>query len=92
MADMKDARRLSVTGTTPIRHDAHADRDPSQARPGSREAALEPQRELWRYREGPPEAIGRVGLTHKFDVTVPQGDIPRFCDAVEKVVTALRTQ
>jgi FAD/FMN-containing dehydrogenase len=42
-------------------------------------------RELWRYREGPPEAIGRVGLTHKFDVTVPQGDIPRFCEAVEKV-------
>jgi FAD/FMN-containing dehydrogenase len=42
-------------------------------------------RELWRYREGPPEAIGRTGLTHKFDVTVPQGDIPRFCDAVEAV-------
>jgi FAD/FMN-containing dehydrogenase len=42
-------------------------------------------RELWRYREGPTEAISRTGLTHKFDVTVPQGDIPRFCDAVEQV-------
>lgn len=40
-------------------------------------------RELWSYRERPTEAISRSGLTHKFDVTVPQGDIPRFCDEIE---------
>ena len=40
-------------------------------------------RELWGYRERPTEAISRTGLTHKFDVTVPQGDIPRFCDQIE---------
>ncbi len=40
-------------------------------------------RELWGYRERPTEAIGKTGLTHKFDVTVPQGDIPRFCDEIE---------
>ena len=40
-------------------------------------------RELWGYRERPTEAIGKIGLTHKFDVTVPQGDIPRFCDEME---------
>jgi FAD/FMN-containing dehydrogenase len=40
-------------------------------------------REIWGYRERPTEAISRSGLTHKFDVTVPQGDIPRFCDEIE---------
>jgi FAD/FMN-containing dehydrogenase len=45
-------------------------------------------RDLWRYREQPTEAIGKTGLTHKFDVTVPQGDIPRFCDEIEAIAAA----
>lgn len=40
-------------------------------------------RDLWRLREGPPEAIGKVGLTHKFDVTVPPGAIPAFLDEID---------
>jgi FAD/FMN-containing dehydrogenase len=35
-------------------------------------------RALWSYRERPTEAIGKVGLTHKYDVSVPQGAIPGF--------------
>jgi FAD/FMN-containing dehydrogenase len=45
-------------------------------------------RDLWAYRERPTEAISRAGLTHKFDVTVPQGEIPGFLDTIERLAFA----
>ncbi len=53
-------------------------------------AASERQaRAVWRLREGPTELIGRLGLTHKFDVTVPPGAIPPFLTAMERLGEAM---
>ncbi len=42
-------------------------------------AATEAQaRAIWAVREAPTETISRVGLTHKFDVTVPPGAMAPF--------------
>lgn len=38
--------------------------------------------ELWRYREGHTEAIGRLGAPHKFDVTLPASALAAFIDDV----------
>jgi len=43
---------------------------------------------LWRYREGMPEAIARVGVPHKLDVTLPASALAAFVAAVPAVVTA----
>ncbi len=43
---------------------------------------------IWRLREAPTETVSRVGLTHKFDVTVPPGTIPAFLDEMEAVASA----
>ncbi len=53
--------------------------------------ATEPQRraELWRYREAHTEAINTLGPPHKLDVTLPQGALADFVDAVPAVVTAV---
>lgn len=40
---------------------------------------------LWKLREGVTEAIGREGLTHKFDVTVPPGRIPEILPALDSI-------
>ena len=40
-------------------------------------------RAIWRVREAPTEAVSRHGLTHKFDVTVPPGEIPAFLGEME---------
>ena len=39
---------------------------------------------IWRLRDGVTEAIGRAGLTHKFDVTVPPEALPGFLDEMER--------
>ena len=39
---------------------------------------------IWRLRDGVTEAIGRAGLTHKFDVTVPPEALPAFLDRMEQ--------
>ena len=36
------------------------------------------RRELWRYREGHTEAIARLGVPHKLDVTLPVGELAEF--------------
>lgn len=36
------------------------------------------RRDFWRLRESITESIGKTGLTHKFDVTVPPGAVPEF--------------
>ncbi len=41
-------------------------------------------RAIWRLRDGVTEAIGRAGLTHKFDVTVPPAAMPGFLDRMER--------
>lgn len=53
--------------------------------------ATEPQRraELWRYREAHTEAINTLGPPHKLDVTLPQGALADFVDAVPAAVTAV---
>lgn len=43
--------------------------------------------ELWRYREGHTESIGRLGPPHKFDVTLPASVLAAFIDAVPGRVT-----
>lgn len=40
-------------------------------------------KEIWRIREAPTETIGKVALTHKFDVTVPQGTLAPFMNEME---------
>jgi len=40
-------------------------------------------REIWRIREAPTETIGKVALTHKYDVTVPQGTLAEFMSEME---------
>ena len=39
---------------------------------------------IWRLRDGVTEAIGRAGLTHKFDVTIPPEALPGFLDEMER--------
>jgi FAD/FMN-containing dehydrogenase len=46
-------------------------------------------RAIWRVREAPTETISRVGLTHKFDVTVPPGTIPPFLGEMEAVAATV---
>lgn len=41
---------------------------------------------LWRYREGQAEAIARVGVPHKLDVTLPLGGLAGFVGEVASVV------
>jgi FAD/FMN-containing dehydrogenase len=43
---------------------------------------------LWAYRERMAEAIARVGLVHKLDVTLPAGSVAAFADEVPGVVAA----
>jgi len=43
---------------------------------------------LWRYREEVPDAIARVGVPHKLDVTLPAATLAAFVDAVAAVITA----
>jgi FAD/FMN-containing dehydrogenase len=43
---------------------------------------------LWRYREWMPDAIARIGVPHKLDVTVPLSVLAAFADAVPAVVAA----
>lgn len=38
----------------------------------------EQRQDFWRLRETITESIGKMGLTHKFDVTVPPGSVPDF--------------
>jgi FAD/FMN-containing dehydrogenase len=42
---------------------------------------------LWRYREAMPEAIARVGVPHKLDVTLPASGLAAFAAAVPSVIT-----
>ena len=42
-------------------------------------------RAIWRVREAPTEVVSQLGLTHKFDVTVPPGVIPPFLGEMEAV-------
>ena len=44
---------------------------------------------LWQLREGVTEAIGREGLTHKFDVTVPPGRIPEILSELDLIAETL---
>jgi len=48
------------------------------------ESSLQSER-LWHFREATGEAIVAAGFTHKFDVTIPQGEIPSFLDKMENV-------
>jgi FAD/FMN-containing dehydrogenase len=43
---------------------------------------------LWRYRELMPDAIARVGVPHKLDVTLPAASLAAFAAAVPAVVAA----
>lgn len=40
------------------------------------------QRRLWAYREGHTLAIARLGSPHKFDVTLPAGELATFVDEI----------
>ena len=42
---------------------------------------------LWRYREAMAEAIARVGVPHKLDVTLPASGLAAFASAVPGVIT-----
>ena len=42
--------------------------------------------QLWRYREGLPEAINTLGVPHKLDVTLPAQTVATFVDRVPDVV------
>jgi len=44
------------------------------------------RQELWRYRDGITESIGRVAVPHKMDVTLPLSGLAAFCDDVVGVV------
>jgi FAD/FMN-containing dehydrogenase len=54
------------------------------------EVATEPagRDALWTVREGATECIALAGIPHKFDVTVPLGEIPDFCERVASTVAA----
>jgi FAD/FMN-containing dehydrogenase len=41
---------------------------------------------LWRYREAMSEAVARVGVPHKLDVTLPSATLAAFADAVGDAV------
>jgi FAD/FMN-containing dehydrogenase len=43
---------------------------------------------LWRYREAMPEAIARVGVPHKLDVTLPASALAIFAGEVPGVIAA----
>jgi FAD/FMN-containing dehydrogenase len=43
---------------------------------------------LWRYREAMSDAIARVGVPHKLDVTLPAAALAAFADAVPAVIAA----
>jgi len=43
---------------------------------------------LWQYREWMPDAISRVGVPHKLDVTLPAAALAAFADAVPAVIAA----
>ncbi|HEX6424723.1 MAG TPA: FAD-binding oxidoreductase [Acidimicrobiales bacterium] len=45
---------------------------------------------LWRWREAHSEAGGARGVVHKLDVTLPAGEMARFCADVVDAVTAAR--
>jgi FAD/FMN-containing dehydrogenase len=59
---------------------------------GVRDVAVAPDEArraaLWRLREDHALAINRVGVPHKFDVTLPQHLLGEFVDRVPAVVTA----
>ena len=42
--------------------------------------------ELWRFREQITEAINRIGVPHKLDVTLPAAQLAEFCDEVRAKV------
>ncbi len=44
---------------------------------------------LWEYRERQAEAIARVGVPHKLDVTLPSASMATFIDEVGSAVSAL---
>jgi len=44
---------------------------------------------LWHVREATGEAIVAAGYSHKFDITVPQGEIPEFLDEMEALASTL---
>lgn len=80
------------TGTGPVAREEFAERLEALTQNGIIADAIVAEseaqtRELWGYRERPPEAITKTGLTHKFDVTVPQGEIPKFLDDVERLAS-----
>jgi FAD/FMN-containing dehydrogenase len=41
---------------------------------------------LWRYREGHPEAVNRLGPPHKLDVTLGPAQLPQFFERVRSTV------
>jgi FAD/FMN-containing dehydrogenase len=43
---------------------------------------------LWRYREAMPEAIARIGVPHKLDVTLPASGLAAFTAEVSGVIVA----
>lgn len=43
--------------------------------------------QLWHVREAHTEAISRVGVPVKYDVTLPAGALPSFCDEVPRRVS-----
>jgi len=54
-------------------------------------ATERPDRErLWAYRERQTEAIARVGIPHKLDVTLPLAELAAFTDAVRAVTAPHR--
>jgi FAD/FMN-containing dehydrogenase len=74
-ADPTDALAEAVAGVTGVR-------DAAVAPDESRRAAL------WRLREDHTAAINRVGVPHKFDVTLPMMHLGEFVAAVPGVVEA----
>ncbi len=54
--------------------------------------AREPDRAaaLWRYREGHSEAIARLGVPHKLDLSVPLGALSELIERVGPLVRSLR--
>lgn len=45
--------------------------------------------QLWRYREDHTASISRLGPPHKFDVTLPAGELAAFIDAVPALVASV---
>jgi FAD/FMN-containing dehydrogenase len=42
-------------------------------------------KKIWSLRDGITEAISRSGLSHKFDVTVPPGELPKFLNKMHSI-------